>query len=69
MLLQLFQLLTKDEKIDEYDIILEVTAGVGGQEAMLFALEVFNMYAGYAQYKGWQFTEMERQEAESGEWH
>ena len=45
-----------------------MTAGVGGQEAMLFALEVFNMYAGYARYKGWQFTEIERQEAESGEW-
>lgn len=34
-------------------IILEVNAGVGGQEAMLFAEELFEMYCNYAEYKGW----------------
>ena len=67
MFLQLFHVLTKDDKIDEMDIILEVTQGVGGQEAMLFALEIFNMYAGYAAYKGWEFTVLDRKEAECGE--
>jgi len=38
---------------DDSDIILEVKAGVGGQEAMLFTKEVFHMYTNYASYKGW----------------
>jgi len=38
---------------DDSDIILEVNAGVGGQEAMLFTKEVFDMYMNYALYKGW----------------
>ena len=38
---------------DHNDIILEVNAGVGGQEAMLFAGELFDMYMNYTAYKGW----------------
>jgi len=41
---------------DDSDIILEVTAGVGGQEAMLFTKEVFDMYMNYASYKGWSIS-------------
>lgn len=33
-------------------IVLEVQAGVGGQEAMLFAKEMFDMYCNYSEYKG-----------------
>ncbi|XP_018319513.1 peptide chain release factor 1-like, mitochondrial [Agrilus planipennis] len=36
-------------------IILEVNAGVGGQEAMMFASELFNMYVHFSEYKGWTF--------------
>jgi peptide chain release factor 1 len=39
---------------DNSDVILEVSAGVGGQEAMLFTKEVFDMYMNYAEYKGWR---------------
>lgn len=36
---------------DSYDnIIVEITAGVGGQEAMLFVKDLYNMYMGYAKY-------------------
>ncbi|CAG4954448.1 unnamed protein product [Colias eurytheme] len=35
-------------------VILEVTAGAGGQEAMLFARELFELYEAYAQYKEWE---------------
>ncbi|KAL3281600.1 hypothetical protein HHI36_004807 [Cryptolaemus montrouzieri] len=35
-------------------IVLEVNAGVGGQEAMLFARELFDMYFNFAGYKGYQ---------------
>lgn len=34
--------------------MLEITAGVGGQEAMIFTQELFKMYSSFAQYKGWQ---------------
>ena len=34
---------------------VQVSAGAGGQESMLFASEIFNMYSNYAQYKGWTF--------------
>ncbi|XP_072767555.1 peptide chain release factor 1-like, mitochondrial [Anoplolepis gracilipes] len=38
---------------ESYDsIIVEITAGVGGQEAMLFVKDLYNMYTGYADYLG-----------------
>lgn len=50
----ILQLLVPKEYFDECnDIVFEITAGVGGQEAMLFAKDLFNMYLGYIQYKGW----------------
>lgn len=41
----------EDEKPKE--IILEVRAGAGGDEAALFAAELFNMYKRYAEIQGW----------------
>lgn len=41
------------DEIDCDDIIFEVTAGVGGQEAMIFTQELFQMYNLYSHYKGW----------------
>ncbi len=41
----------EDEKPNE--IILEIRAGAGGDEAALFASELFNMYKKYADSKGW----------------
>jgi peptide chain release factor 1 len=38
---------------DERDIIMEIRAGTGGDEASLFAADLFRMYARYAQSKGW----------------
>ncbi|GAH66211.1 unnamed protein product, partial [marine sediment metagenome] len=38
---------------DEKDIIMEIRAGAGGNEAGLFAADLFRMYARYAQSKGW----------------
>ncbi|KAI3990202.1 hypothetical protein MKX01_029180 [Papaver californicum] len=40
---------------DERDCILEVRAGTGGEEASLFAMDIFKMYERYAQKKGWRF--------------
>jgi peptide chain release factor 1 len=38
---------------DERDIIVEIRAGAGGDEAGLFATDLFRMYSRYAQNKGW----------------
>jgi peptide chain release factor 1 len=46
-------LLPKDEA-DEKSAILEVRAGTGGDEAALFAGDLFRMYARYAELKGWR---------------
>ena len=45
-------LLPKDAN-DERDIIMEIRAGAGGDEAGLFAADLFRMYSRYAQSKGW----------------
>jgi peptide chain release factor 1 len=47
------QLLPKDSA-DERSAILEVRAGTGGDEAALFAADLFRMYTRYAELKGWK---------------
>lgn len=39
---------------DEKDVIVEIRAGAGGEEAALFAAALFRMYTRYAEAKGWQ---------------
>jgi peptide chain release factor 1 len=51
-------LLPKDEA-DEKNAILEVRAGTGGDEAALFAAELFRMYERYAALHGWRFEVMD----------
>lgn len=46
-------LLPKDP-LDQKDIIVEIRAGAGGEEAALFAADLFRMYARYAENKGWR---------------
>ncbi|MFP3928630.1 MAG: peptide chain release factor 1 [Desulfobacteraceae bacterium] len=46
-------LLPKDPN-DEKNIILEIRAGTGGDEAALFAADLFKMYTRYAELKGWK---------------
>ena len=46
-------LLPKDPN-DERNVILEIRAGAGGDEAALFAAELFRMYVHYAQARGWK---------------
>ncbi len=55
-LLEQMKKIVNDEKIaDKYpnEIILEVRAGAGGDEAALFAADLVNMYLSYAEKKGW----------------
>lgn len=46
---ELFILLTPKDPNDEKDILIEIRAGAGGDEASLFAAELFRMYARYAE--------------------
>ena len=46
-------LLPKDPN-DEKNVVLEIRAGTGGDEATLFAAEVFRMYSRYAETRGWK---------------
>jgi peptide chain release factor 1 len=47
------ELLPKDPN-DERNVVLEVRAGTGGEEAALFAQEIFRMYSKYAESQGWR---------------
>ncbi len=48
-------LLPKDPR-DSKNVILEIRAGVGGEEAALFVADLLNMYQKYAEEKGWKFS-------------
>ncbi|MFO7985654.1 MAG: peptide chain release factor 1 [Desulfatiglandaceae bacterium] len=54
-------LLPKDPN-DEKNILLEIRAGTGGEEAALFAADLFKMYSRYAELQGWK-TEILSQSA------
>ena len=58
-------LLPKDEA-DEKNAILEIRAGTGGDEAALFASDLFSMYQRYAALHGWRFEIMELAETDTG---
>jgi peptide chain release factor 1 len=58
-------LLPKDEA-DEKNAILEVRAGTGGDEAALFAYELFRMYQRYAELQHWKFEVLSLSETELG---
>jgi peptide chain release factor 1 len=58
-------LLPKDED-DERNAILEVRAGTGGDEAALFAADLFRMYQRYAALRGWRFELLDLSETGIG---
>ena len=58
-------LLPRDEA-DSRNAILEVRAGTGGDEAGLFAAELFRMYQRYAESKGWRFEPIDISETGIG---
>tara|TARA_Y100000996_G_C22554903_1_gene655171 strand:- start:264 stop:1343 length:1080 start_codon:yes stop_codon:yes gene_type:complete len=57
----LIALLPKDEA-DEKNVILEIRAGTGGDEAALFAGDLYRMYERYSALKNWRFQPMEKSE-------
>ena len=54
---QVEDILAKDKEEEEFpnEVVLEVRAGAGGDEASLFAWEIAHMYEKFAEIKGWQW--------------
>ncbi|MBU7448909.1 MULTISPECIES: peptide chain release factor 1 [Lactiplantibacillus] len=58
-------MLPKDPN-DDKNIIMEIHGAAGGDEASLFAADLFNMYSKYAERQGWQVEVADRNETEVG---
>jgi len=58
-------LIPKDP-FDERDVMIEVRAGAGGDEASLFAAELMRMYLRYAEEKGWKTELLDKTDADVG---
>jgi peptide chain release factor 1 len=52
----LIELLTPKDTSDEKNAIVEIRAGTGGEEASLFAADLFRMYVKYAEKKNWKIN-------------
>jgi peptide chain release factor 1 len=58
-------LIPKDPN-DEKNVLLEIRAGTGGEEAALFAAEMFRMYSRFAERQGWKLDVISRTHAGQG---
>jgi peptide chain release factor 1 len=59
-------LLIPRDPLDEKNIIMEIRAGTGGEEAALFSADLFRMYSRFAETRGWKFEIMNLNETELG---
>ncbi|MGL1893281.1 MAG: peptide chain release factor 1 [Spirochaetaceae bacterium] len=66
LLQELQILLVPKDPLDGKDIIMEIRAGTGGDEAALFASDLFRMYSRYAEQRKWKVDIMSSNEIELG---
>jgi peptide chain release factor 1 len=66
LLQELRILLIPKDPNDEKNVILEIRAGTGGDEAALFAGDLFRMYSRYAERQGWRIEVMSTSESGTG---
>jgi peptide chain release factor 1 len=59
-------LLTPRDPNDERNVMLEIRAGTGGEEAALFAADLFRMYSRFAERQGWRLELMNESLADAG---
>ena len=59
-------LLVPKDPNDQKNVVLEIRAGAGGEEAALFAYELFQMYRRFAEKQGWRVEVMSTSEADAG---
>jgi len=63
---QLAELLTPTDPLDDRDAIVEVRAGTGGDEAALFAADLFRMYTRFCERRGWKVEVLDLAEGALG---
>ena len=63
---ELQQFLVPKDPLDGNNVFLEIRAGTGGDEAAIFAGDLFRMYAKYAEAQGWQVETLSQSEGEHG---
>ena len=63
---KLKELMVPRDPRDDRNVVLEVRAGTGGEEAALFAADLLRMYARYAEGRGWKLEELSMSEASQG---
>lgn len=63
---QLQRLLMPKDPNDDNNLFLEIRAGTGGQEAALFAGDLFRVYTRYAERRGWRVEILSAHESETG---
>lgn len=63
---ELTLLLLPKDPLDDKNIILEIRAGTGGEEAALFGGDLFRMYTRYAEGRGWKVEILSMSEADAG---
>ncbi len=63
---ELKRALLPPDPLDQRDVIVEVRAGTGGEEAALFAGDLFRMYSRYAESKRWQTEVISATDSEKG---
>ena len=59
-------LLVPKDPNDQKNVVLEIRAGTGGEEAALFAYELFRMYTKFAEKQGWRVEVMSTSESDVG---
>jgi peptide chain release factor 1 len=63
---ELRTLLVPHDPNDDRDVILEIRAGAGGEEASLFAADLFRMYSRYADRRHWKVELLASSESDAG---
>src|SRR3989338_11068762 len=68
LIAEMDKIIAAEEGSEEFpnEAVLEVRAGVGGQEAALFAEELANMYKGYAAAMGWNVRMLSESKTDLG---
>ena len=63
---RLRELLVPKDPNDERDVVVDIQGAEGGEEAALFAADLFRMYSRWAEQKGWKIEVVEQQETPLG---
>jgi peptide chain release factor 1 len=66
LLAEMKVLLVPKDPNDEKNVVLEIRAGTGGDEAALFASDLFRMYSRYAERQGWKMEVLNLSETAGG---